>query len=96
MIGYSIRRFFFLGLLLLAAGSPAVASEVRSAGSGVCARSPDACVWSAADRSSLGPVVLADSWSIGKLVAGGGRTRIVQFCVVIMCIALFIMMRKLH
>ena len=35
-------------------------------------------------------------WGIGKwFVGSGGRTRVVQFCVVTMCIALFIMMRKL-
>lgn len=41
------------------------------------------------------PVVAAESWSIGKFVAGGGRARIVQICVGVMCVALFIMMRKL-
>jgi hypothetical protein len=36
-------------------------------------------------------------WSIGKWFSGsGGRARVVQLCVVTMCIALFSMMRKLN
>jgi hypothetical protein len=45
-------------------------------------------------RSVPGALVLADGGSVGKFLAGG-RTRVVQFCVVIMCIALFIMIKKL-
>lgn len=46
-------------------------------------------------HSPSAAVVLADGVSIGKLFYGGGRTRIVQVCAVVMSIALFIMMRKL-
>jgi hypothetical protein len=42
-------------------------------------------------------VVLADGFSIGKVFSGlNSRARIVQGCIVFMCIALFIMMRKLR
>ncbi len=36
-----------------------------------------------------------DGWSIKNLFRGlNTRTRIIQFCVVTMCVALFIMMKK--
>ena len=95
MINHAIRRFFLLGLLLLAVGPPAAAAEVRRPDSRACAVSPECCLWASA-YSSPSPIVLADSWSLGKFVTGGGRARIVQICVVVMCLALFIMMRKLN
>jgi hypothetical protein len=79
-----IRQFVFIGVLLLAMGSPALAEAAERPGAAVEV------------RTSPAAVVLADSWSMDRLVAGGGRTRIVQVCAVVMSIALFIMMRKLH
>ena len=50
----------------------------------------------AAIGSPTQPPVLLAGWGIGRWFAGGGgRARVVQFCVVTMCVALFIMMRKL-
>lgn len=43
-----------------------------------------------------GPNVLVASWGIGKFIGPGGRARVVQVCVVVMCVALFIMMKKLN
>jgi hypothetical protein len=50
-----------------------------------------------AASAPAGPVpVLADGWSPGKLFGGvTGRSRVIQFAVVGMCIALFILIRKL-
>ncbi|HEY7308644.1 MAG TPA: hypothetical protein VH643_04690 [Gemmataceae bacterium] len=49
-----------------------------------------------ADGGSSSPTLFA-VWSIGKWFSGSaGRARVVQLCVVTMCIALFIMMRKLN
>ncbi len=79
-----IRHFILVGVLLLAMGSPAWAEAVAG---------PRAAV---EVHASPAVVVLADTWSVDKLVAGGGRTRIVQICAVVMGIALFIMMRKLQ
>jgi hypothetical protein len=43
----------------------------------------------------VGPVVFADGFSLKGFFSGmGSRTRVVQLCVVTMCLALFIMMRK--
>jgi hypothetical protein len=45
------------------------------------------------------PVLLAESkggWSIGSIFSGlNNRTRIIQFCTAIMCLGLYILMRKL-
>jgi hypothetical protein len=79
-----IRQFVFVGVLVLAMGSPALAEVAERPGAAVEV------------RTSPAALVLADNWSMDKLVAGGGRTRIVQICAVVMSIALFIMMRKLH
>ncbi len=52
---------------------------------------------SAADGGDATPGLLAVNWNIGKYFSGmGGRARVVQVCVVVMCVALFIMMRKLR
>jgi len=84
MNDHGIRRLFLVVLLFLSVGSPACAEA---------AQRPPTTV-------SVGPapaaIMLADSWNVGKFVAGGGRTRVLQICVVVMCIALFIMMRKLN
>jgi hypothetical protein len=79
-----IRQLVFVGILLLAMGSSAVAETAVRPRADVEVRAVPAAV------------VLADSWSLDRLAAGGGRTRIVQICAVVMSIALFIMMRKVH
>jgi hypothetical protein len=89
MILLWLRRFLLCGLVLLA-WCPAAGAEPVSrlvAPVMVGASSPP--------TSTLAPVVLADGFSMGKLFSGlNSRTRIVQACVVFMCIALFIMMRR--
>jgi len=89
MSTHTLQRFFLVALLLLAAGSPAPALDWR-AGS-VSDRSFPPVAYAPGS-----PIVLADFWDIGHFITSGGRTRIVQMCVVAMCLALFIMMRKLH
>jgi hypothetical protein len=81
---HSFGRIALVVLLLLAGGSrlSALGSSPRLIAE---RRTPNA-----------DSTVLAQGWSIGKFVAGGGRARIVQICVVVLCIALFIMMRKLR
>ena len=49
----------------------------------------------ALERAAPATVVVADG-AVGSFVTGGGRARVVQVCAVVMCIALFIMMRKLR
>ena len=82
------RRFFFVVLLLLAVGSPAFAESIRYP--------PSATRYPPKTKADSGLLIADSGWSIGKFVAGGGRARIVQICVVAMCIALFIIMRKLN
>ena len=89
MSNHTLRRFFLVALLLLAAGSPAPALEWRE-------KHLSSLATRHAPLATGQAVVLADFWSIGHFFTSGGRTRIVQMCVVAMCIALFIMMRKLH
>ncbi len=89
MSNYTLQRFFLVALLLLATGSPASALE-RRAGS-VSDRSFPPVAYAPGS-----PIVFADVWDIAHFITSGGRTRIVQMCVVAMCLALFIMMRKLH
>jgi hypothetical protein len=49
----------------------------------------------AAAASPATPVVLAEGFSLKGYFSGfGSRTRVIQLCVVTMCLALFIMMRK--
>jgi hypothetical protein len=83
------RCFALVVLLLSADGSPAFGSRLSRVGP---RSEPIAdCRLPIAD-----PIVPALDWSLGKFVASGGRPRIVQICVVVMCIALFILMRKLR
>jgi hypothetical protein len=78
------RPFVLIGVLLLTMSSPSFAET---------AEHPRAV---AEVRPAPAAIVLADGLSVGKLVYGGGRTRIVQICAVVMSIALFIMMRRLQ
>jgi hypothetical protein len=49
----------------------------------------------AAAVAPAAPAVFADGFSLKGFFSGmGSRTRVVQLCVVTMCLALFIMMRK--
>jgi hypothetical protein len=83
MNGRNCRLFFFVVALVLAADSPALAGPaVRQSGTLV--------------HSVPAGVVLPDNWGLGPFLSGGGRTRIVQICVVVLCIALYIMMRKFN
>jgi hypothetical protein len=84
MNALGIQRFL-LGVVLLTATAPPVFAEAAA----------QSCV-AAKTCSTPRPMVRAGSWGIGRLVGPGGRTRIVQICVVVMCIALFIMMKKLN
>ena len=84
------RLFFVIGLLLWAGWSPVCAESLAAEGSTAVVRAADG-------EAAPAPVLLAQSWSLGRWFSGsGGRTRVVQFCVVTMCVALFIMMRKLR
>jgi hypothetical protein len=84
-----LSKMFLLAGLLLCDAIPAATTTLEA---GPSAAVSTVCV---GDNSSS-TVLLAEGWSIGKWFSGsGGRTRVVQFCVVTMCIALFIMMRKL-
>jgi len=57
--------------------------------------SPKPGVVAPAAGDAAAPALLAEGSSFGRLFSGsGGRARVVQFCVVTMCIALFVMMRK--
>jgi hypothetical protein len=81
MIPQGLRLIVLLTVLLLS-GSP----TALAAGPGETPISP---------RAQPAAVMFAESWSIGKFFSGANsRTRVVQICVVVMCIALFIMMRK--
>jgi hypothetical protein len=90
MMTHFLKLFCLVGLLLLALSPPAHAetsSRPRTA----------AVACAAGDGNAPAPVLLAQGLGIGRFFSGaGGRTRVVQFCVVTMCIALFIMMRKLN
>jgi hypothetical protein len=90
MIMHCYRLFFLVGVILFAACTPASAETFEG-------RRSAAAVCKAKAETPPMPVLLAGGWSIGKWFSGsGGRTRVVQFCVVTMCVALFIMMRKLN
>lgn len=82
MNDHGFRRFLLIVLLLLALGSTAPAEAPARPRVAV-----ELC------RAPATPV-FADRGSLSKFLTGGGRTRVVQICVVTMCIALFIMMRK--
>jgi hypothetical protein len=72
-----------LALLLLGGlAAPAPAAPVAPARPALVAAAP-------------APALLAEGFSIKGFFSGmGSRTRVVQLCVVAMCLALFIMMRK--
>ncbi len=91
----AFRAIALLVVLLWPSGSPGFAEGIeRRTGSVNCRVG---VLNSAARPAGVSRVVLADSgWSLGKYVASGGRARIVQICVAVMCIALFILMRKLR
>lgn len=84
MSDHGLRRFFLVVVLMLAVRSPALAEASMRPRSVV-----QVC-------SAPAAIIIADSRSLSKFLVGGGRTRVVQVCVVAMCIALFIMMRKLN
>jgi hypothetical protein len=90
----TLPTWSFPRLLLLAAvallGGEAVPAEA-SAAEAVCT--------SGRSDNPAGPphgALFADGWSISRLISGlNNRTRIVQFCVAVMCLALFILCKKL-
>jgi hypothetical protein len=84
MSSHDFRRFFLVALLLLAVSSPLCADTAAKP-------RPTVAVCCFSDT-----VLWADVWNLGHFFTSGGRARIVQVCVVAMCIALFIMMRKLN
>jgi hypothetical protein len=84
MSSHGFQRFVLVVLLLMTVTPTAFAAA--RARPGVAAKT---C-------AAPGPNVLVASWSIGKFIGPGGRSRVVQVCVVVMCLALFIMMRKLN
>jgi hypothetical protein len=90
MSSYAFRRFFLVALLLLAVSSPAHALEQRTGSVSCLVTAPKPAAY------AVGSPLWADFWSIGHFFTSGGRTRIVQTCVVAMCIALFFMRRKLN
>jgi hypothetical protein len=84
---HCFRLVLLVGLTFLAVTPPASAEAPHREG-------PSPAVCAAPPAPTL---LAAGSWSIGRWFSGtGGRTRVVQFCVVTMCVALFIMMRKLN
>jgi hypothetical protein len=88
MTTHGLRSLLVVVLFLPAAAAPVAARTPAADGPTPALK---------ADRPDAGPaapVLLADGVSIGKWLSGG-RSRVVQVCVVAMCIALFIMMRKL-
>jgi hypothetical protein len=84
MRNHALRQFVLVVLLLWSVKSPAFAGAPVRPG-------PAAAV-----RPAPSAIVRADVQNFGHFFTGGGRTRIVQICVVVMCIALFIMMKKLN
>ncbi len=91
----AFRAIAVLVALFWTSGSPGFAEGIaRRTGSVSCRVE---CAPSAVRPAGVRQIVFADnSWSLGKYVASGGRARIVQICVAVMCIALFILMRKLR
>ena|GEM_PF-3221276 len=92
MNSHHFQRLLLVVLLLLAESSSAHALERRTGS--VNGRVGDTCY--PAVYAAGSPLMPAVNWSIGQFLSGGGRRRTVQICVVAMCIALFIMMRKLN
>jgi hypothetical protein len=90
MTMHCLKLVFLVGLVLLALSPPASAQPRAGQGD-------SAAVCAAGGVDAPSPILLAQGWSLGRWFSGaGGRTRVVQFCVVTMCVALFIMMRKLN
>jgi hypothetical protein len=87
MTMYCFRLIVLVGLVSTSI-APAEAAQAEGGGRPAAVVLP-----SSGHASSSGPLLA--SWSFGKWVSGGGRARVVQFCVATMCVALFIMMRKL-
>lgn len=80
-------ELLLLATLLLGPACPSALAQT------IPSQEPAIVAYAAGDAAA--PVLLAEGSSFGRLFSGsGGRTRVVQFCVVTMCIALFIMMRK--
>jgi hypothetical protein len=87
MTMHCYERFCLVGVMLLALSPAASAKSLTAQQSSLAAR---------ADGDTSVPILLAQGWSFGSFFSGGGgRTRVVQFCVVTMGVALFIMMRKI-
>ena len=85
-------KLFFLASLILSAATMLLCAEtpVRASSSAALVATDDGA-------NTANAVLLAEGWGIGSWFTGtNGRTRVVRFCVVTMCIALFIMMRKLY
>jgi hypothetical protein len=93
MSNHDFRRFVLVVLLLLGAGSPAFAEVEWRAGSVSCRVE---CISNPAASAVGSPFLWADVWSLGHFFTAGGRSRIVQVCVVAMCLALFIMLKKVN
>jgi hypothetical protein len=82
-------RLLLLAALILGGACPPAQAQTPSGGA------TSAMTCAAGDTSST--CLLADGSNLRQLFSGiGGRARVVQFCVVTMCIALFIMMRKFN
>jgi hypothetical protein len=92
MVHHGNRAFFFLCLILLLLCPPAHAAGPLGQGAPVSSSAAPTN-----NRSIAASALLAESWGIGSLFStiGNNRARVVQFCMVVMCLALFIMMRKL-
>jgi hypothetical protein len=97
MSNHAFRRFVLVLLLFLGAGSPVFAEVEGRGASGEGRGKTNAFLAARPSPLATGQaVVLADVWSLGHFFTSGGRTRIVQMCVVAMCLALFIMMKKVN
>jgi hypothetical protein len=82
-------ELLLLAALILGPACPSALAQTTPS------REPAVVARAAGDAAA--PVLLAEGSSIGRLFSGtGGRARVVQLCVVTMCIALFIMMRKIN
>ena len=90
-----VRPFRHIGtglcclLVLISLSNPTARAAGPTPVQSVCAPAP-------AVAQAPGPLFAdGDGWSWRKLFSGmGSRTRVVQFCIVSMCLALFILMKK--
>ncbi len=96
MMMHCFKLFFLVGLTIAAAVAPASATWVAGGGWRVAGVSSPVIRHPPPATHVASPVLFADGFSFGKWFSGGGRTRVVQFCAAAMCLALFIMMRKLQ